>query len=165
MMWPLAKDSMQNAGDSLYISKAQEVSLPAEYADFEDVFSEEEAAELPRADSTVRHSIVIDADKQIPHGPIYPLSVNELRVLREYIDTNLASGRIRRSESPAGAPILFVQKKDSTLRLCINYYALNSITVKNRHPLLLISETINRVSGVAVFTKLDLKDAYYQIYI
>jgi hypothetical protein len=161
-MWPFVESSsMQNAGVSLYASEV--TSLPAECEDLTDVFDENEASELPKANSKVRHSITIEADKQIPHGHIYPLSTNELRVLREYLDTNLASGRIRRSRSPAGAPILFVQKKDGTLRLCVDYRALNSVTVKNRHPLPLISETIDRLSGAAIYTKLDLKDAYHRI--
>jgi hypothetical protein len=164
MMLPTVEPNrMSDAGISLGVSEMREVSLPAEYADFVDVFSEEGASELPEANSRVRHSIVVEADKQIPHGHIYPLSANELRVLREYIDTNLANGRIRRSESPAGAPILFVQKKDGTLRLCVDYRALNSVTVKNRHPLPLITETIDRLSGAAIYTKLDLKDAYHRI--
>ena len=162
--WPWAHDDrMQDAGVSLNASTTEQVSLPTAYAEFADVFSKESAAKLPEANSKVRHSIVIEPDKQIPHGRIYPLSANELRVLRDYLDTNLASGRIRRSESPAGAPILFVQKKDGTLRLCVDYRALNSVTVKNRHPLPLISETIDRLSGAAVYTKLDLTDAYHRI--
>ena len=59
----------------------------------------------------------------------------ELGVLREYLDKNLKKGFIRQSESPAGFPILFVPKKDSKLRLCIDYRKLNDITIKNRYPL------------------------------
>ena len=97
------------------------------------------------------------------YGPIYPLSAKELRVLREYIDKCLAKGWIRRSESPAGSPILFVPKKDGGLRLYVDYRALNKVTVKNRHPLPLISETLNRLGGLAVYTKLDLRNAYHRI--
>jgi transposase InsO family protein len=163
-MWPsLEPDRILDAGVSLHASEVVEVVLPAEYSDLEDIFSEKGAAELPKASIKVRHSIVIEPDKQIPLGHVYPLSPNELQVLREYLDTNLASGRVRRSESQLGASILFVQKKDGTLRLCVDYRALNSVTVKNRHPLPLISETIDRLSGAAIYTKLDLKDAYHRI--
>ena len=61
------------------------------------------------------------------------------------------------------APILFVPKKDGGLRLCVDYRGLNSVTVKNRHPLPLITETLDRLCGSKVFTKLDLKDAYHRL--
>ena len=65
--------------------------------------------------------------------------------------------------SPAGAPILFVQKKDGSLRLCVDYRGLNKITVKNRHPLPLITETLDRLQGARCFTKLDIRNAYHRI--
>ena len=61
------------------------------------------------------------------------------------------------------ALVLFQQKKDGGLRLCVNYYSLNSITIKNRHALPLISETLDRLVGARIYTKLDLKDVYHQI--
>ena len=54
-------------------------------------------------------------------------------------------------------------KKDGGLRLCVDYRGLNAITVKNRHPLPLITETLDRLCGAAIFTKIDLKDAYHRI--
>ena len=101
--------------------------------------------------------------KDPPYGPLYNLSNTELKVLREYLDDALAKGWIRHSVSPAGAPILFVPKKDGGLRLCVDYQGLNQVTIKNRHPLPLISETLDRLSGAKVFSKLDLKDAYHCI--
>ena len=97
------------------------------------------------------------------YGPIYPLSAKELRVLREYIETSLYKEQIQRSESPTGAPILFIPKKDSSLRLYIDYYTLNTITRKDRTLLPLISETLDRLIGAKYFIKLDLKDTYYYI--
>jgi RNase H-like domain found in reverse transcriptase/Reverse transcriptase (RNA-dependent DNA polymerase) len=137
-------------------------ALPPKYQEFEDVFSEEGAAALPR-DARVEHRIEIEAGKQVPFGPIYPLSQKELGTLREYIDTNLATGRIRASLSPAGAPILFVVKPDGSMRLCVDYRGLNKITVKNRYPLPLLAEILDRLGGACVFTKLDLRDAYHRI--
>jgi Reverse transcriptase (RNA-dependent DNA polymerase) len=67
------------------------------------------------------------------------------------------------TQSPAGAPILFVPKPDGSLRLCVDYRALNKVTVKNRHPLPLISETIDRMQGAKIYTKLDLRDVYHRI--
>ena len=94
---------------------------------------------------------------------MYNLSVKELAVLKDYLETAEANGWIRRSASEAGAPILFVPKKDGSLRLCVDYRGLNEVTIKNRHPLPLISETLDRLGQATVFSKLDLKDAYHRI--
>ena len=84
-------------------------------------------------------------------------------MLQEYIDLNLKLGRIRPSKSPAGAPILFVPKKDGGLRLCVDYRGLNRVSVKNRYPLPLISKILDRLSGTTYFSKIDVQDAYYRI--
>ena len=153
---------MRNAGVELYSTEAVEIQLPKEYEDYADVFSEEEADKMPDF-VRVEHSIPIEEGKDVPFGPIYPLSANELRVLRDYLDSSLAKGWVRHSESPAGAPILFVPKKDGGLRLCVDYRGLNRVTVRNRHPLPLIFETLDRLAGARRYTKLDLRDAYHRI--
>ena len=147
---------------ALHALDTEEIQLPPEYQEYAEVFSETEAAKFP--DSTrVEHSIPVEEGAEVPYGPIYSLSANELRVLREYIESSLAKGWIRPSESPAGAPILFVPKKDGGLRLCVDYRGLNRVTIRNRHPLPLISETLDRLSGAKRFTRLDLRDAYHRI--
>ena len=73
-----------------------------------------------------------------PFGPLYKLSRDELETLWTWIQENLSKGFIRASSSRAGAPILFVKKKDGSLRLCIDYRGLNDGTIKNRYPLPLI---------------------------
>ena len=73
------------------------------------------------------------------------------------------SGKIRRSSSPIGAPILYVPKPDGTLRLCVDYRGLNKITIKNEYPLPLMNELCSRLGKATVFTKLDLKNGYYLI--
>ena len=98
-----------------------------------------------------------------PYRPIYPLSPWELAALKEFLKENLAKGFIRESKSPVGTPILFAPKKDGSLRLCIDYRGLNSITVKNRYPLLLITEIIDHVTRAKYFSKIDLKDVYYRL--
>ena len=135
-------------------------ALPQGLHEYEDVFDTSQAGMLPQHSST-SHAIETTGDP--PYGPLYNLSNNELEVLRTYLDDALGKGWIRHSVSPAGAPILFVPKKDGGLRLCVDYRALNKVTVKNRHPLPLISETLDRLYGAKVFSKLDLKDAYHRI--
>ncbi len=86
-----------------------------------------------------------------------------MRILRDYLAKKEAIGWIRRLKLSAGASILFILKLDGLLRLCVDYCALNKITTKNRHPLPLINKLIDRLSGVKVYTKLDLRDAYHRI--
>ena len=136
-------------------------TLPEEYCKYADMFSVENAG-LLLAHKVSDHAIDLDG-KDPPYGPLYNLSNTELGVLQTYLDNVLAKGWIRHSISPAGAPILFVPKKDGGLRLYVDYRGLNQVTIKNRHPLPLISETLDRLSGAKLFTKLDLKDAYHHI--
>jgi hypothetical protein len=89
-----------------------------------------------------------------------PIELAELKVqLQELID----KGFIWPSNSPSGAPILFVKKKDGTLRLCIDYRQLNKVTVKNRYPLPRINDLFGQLKGVRVFSKIDLRSGYHQL--
>ena len=84
-----------------------------------------------------------------------------LEVLRTYLADMLTSGKIHPSKSSAGAPILFVPKKEGRgLRLCVDYRGLNKVTILNRYPHPLMYELCNHVRGAKIFTKLDLKSEY-----
>lgn len=134
--------------------------IPQEIAHNRHVFSEEEAAKLP----TFEHGDhPIELTGEPPFGPLYNLSREELATLRQYLDDALEKGWIRHSTSPAGAPVIFVPKKDGTLRLCVDYRGLNAVTVKNRCPLPLISETLDRLVGAELYTTLDLQHAYNRV--
>ncbi|KAH7439596.1 hypothetical protein KP509_04G068000 [Ceratopteris richardii] len=103
------------------------------------------------------YPIDLQEGAQPSFGPIYRLSPEELTELRKNIDENLAKGFIKHSKSPAGAPILFVKKKDRTLRMCVDYRGLNKVTIKNRYPLPLISELLERLGKINPVTfKLQL---------
>jgi len=135
------------------------VHLPECYKKFSHIFSKEKAnilAEHRPYDMTID----LKPGTTPPFLPIYSLSEPELKELRSYIDDNLANGHIQHSKSPAGAPILFVKKKDGSLRMCVDYRKLNEITIKNRYPLPLITEILNRLSKSTIFTKIDLRGAY-----
>ena len=142
---------------------SEETGIPAEYSDFSNVFSSDSAAELPEHTGINDHPINLLDDKQPPYGPIYSLGPVELETLKTYIETNLASGFIRPSKSPAGAPILFVRKKDGSLRLCVDYRGLNNLTIKNRYPLPLIGESLDCLGCAKRFTQLDLTNAYHRM--
>ena len=106
----------------------------------------------------------IDLNSDPPRGSaIYPLHEKELEELKGYIEKALARGWIRRSKSPIASPILFVPKKGGELRLCVDYRGLNAVTVKDRSPIPLIENIMERLMGATVFTKLDLKNAYHRI--
>jgi len=132
------------------------------YKDYVDVFSKDRAETLA-PHRPIDHAIDLEPGFNIPYGRIYNLSEVELKTLKAYIETNLAKGFIQRSSSPAAAPILFAKKKDGGLRLCVDYRALNRATVKNRYPLPLISEMLDRLRGARIFTKLDHRNAYHLI--
>ncbi|GAA5874668.1 hypothetical protein JCM1840_007442 [Sporobolomyces johnsonii] len=150
-----------NSRTSDELSQLRE-QVPHKYHDWLDVFSKHSADSLPDH-RPYDLKIDIEDGKEIPSSRIYPLSAAELEVLADYIDTHLRSGFIRPSTSPVGAPILFIKKKDGSLRLCVDYRNLNSVTRKNRYPLPLIDETLDRLSGAQYFTKLDLRNGYHQL--
>lgn len=136
--------------------------IPEAYKSLAEVFSETQAETLPphrKGD----HSIDLLEGATPPFGPMYNLSAKELAVLREYLNNNLANGFIQPSRSSAGAPVLFAPKGDGGLRLCVDYRGLNAITQKNRYPLPLIDEIMDRVCGARIFTKIDVRNAYYRI--
>jgi len=109
-------------------------------------------------------------DHEIPTGeasPIakkaYKMSPLELRALREQLDELLELGYVQPSTSPWAAPVLFVKKKDGSLRLCIDYRGLNAVTIKNKYPLPLLDEFFDRFQGAKYFSKLDLQQGYHQL--
>ena len=133
--------------------------IPPQYRDISLVFSKKEADKLP-PHRPVDCKIVLQKGAALHYGPIYPISEEESKVLKEYIEENLKKGFIRPSESPAGYPVLFQMKKDGTLRLCVDYKKLNEVTIRNSYPIPLISEIIEKVKDAKYFTKLDLRSAY-----
>jgi hypothetical protein len=106
-------------------------------------------------------AIELEPGKQPPFGPIYPLSEPEAAALRAFIDENLPKGFISESSSPAGAPVLFLRKKDGSLQMCVDYRGLNADTVRNRYQLPLINQLLDRLRSAKVFTRVDLRSAYY----
>src|ERR1700733_12546947 len=137
-------------------------SIPEEYHEFADVFDK------AKADILAQHrpydlKIHLDEGATPPLGPMYSLSQTELVALREFIDEHLATGFIRPSRSPFGAPVLFAKKKDGGLRLCVDFRGLNKITKKDRYPLPLISDLLDSSGRARIYTKIDLQHAYHLV--
>ena len=126
--------------------------VPAEYSNYSDVFSAENAAELPENTGMNEHAIKLEEGKQPPFGPIYSLGPVELETLKTYIETNLANSFIQPSKFLAGTPIFFDRKPDRSLCFCVDYWGLNNITIKNQYPLLLIGKSLDRLGRARRFT-------------
>lgn len=141
------------------IALAGTAPIPDAYLSFSDLFTKSNADILPKH-TEWDHEIPLEPGSKPPFGPVFGMSPTELDTLKEYIDDMLKRGFIRKSESPAGSPVIFVKKKDGTLRLCVDYRGLNTITIKNRTPLPLINETLDRVRDAQIYTRLDLRGAY-----
>src|SRR5579859_4116609 len=114
----------------------------------------------PRNCPHTAHTIeFIDPNAMPPAGTVYPItSPLELETLRQYCIENLNKGYIRHSQSPCGAPILFVKQSDGTLHICVDYRGLNELTKKNRYPLPQIGNLLYRLTHTKFFTKLDVRD-------
>jgi len=135
-------------------------ALPKPYWPYKELFEEKKAKMLaPRR--TFDHAINLMEGAEPPWGPIYLMSAHQLNELHKYLKKMMAEGKIADSESPYGAPILFVPKPDGSLRLCVDYRNLNKLTILNKYPLPLMDEVRDRVAGAKVLTQLDLKDRYH----
>jgi hypothetical protein len=130
--------------------------------EFADVFPETLPNQLP-PQRKIDHAIELVPGSEPPSRPTYRLSFVEMDELKKQLADLLAKGFIRPSTSPFGAPVLFVHKKEGSLRLCVDYRALNKITIKNRYPLPRIEELMDRLAGARYFTKIDLYSGYHQI--
>src|SRR5271167_276442 len=148
---------LQNPCHSLDLSH-----VPEEYHDYADVFNK------AKADTLAPHhpydlKIEIEEGASPPIGPMYSLSQSELATLREFIDEHLRIGFIRSTTSPHGAPVLFIKKKDGSLRLCVDFRGLNKITRKDRYPLPFISDLLTTAGKARIYTTLDLRHAYHLV--
>ncbi|XP_019157589.1 PREDICTED: uncharacterized protein LOC109154205 [Ipomoea nil] len=93
----------------------------------------------------------------------YRLAPPEMQELKAQLQELLDKGYIRPSTSPWGAPVLFVKKKDGSMRLCIDYRELNQVTIKNKYPHPRIDDLFDQLRGAGVFSKVDLRSRYHQI--
>jgi hypothetical protein len=91
------------------------------------------------------------------------MSIEELKELKKQLTKLQEAGYIRLSSSPWGASVLFVQKKDGSQRMCVDYRSLNDVTMKNKYPLPLIEDLFDQMRGARVFSKIDLRSGYHQM--
>lgn len=130
--------------------------------EYDDVFPEELPAHLPIS-RPIDHRIELIPGSIPPSRSMYRMSPKEIDEIKKQLTELLEKGLVQPSKSPFGAPILMVKKKDGTLRMCIDYRALNAITIKNRYPLPRVDELFDRLQGAKYFSKIDLRSGYWQI--
>ncbi|QRV82688.1 Retrotransposable element Tf2 protein [Ceratobasidium sp. AG-Ba] len=132
---------------------------PAKYSEFAKIFTEEEISPLP-PHRPYECKITLKPDAVPRHGPIYSLGPREDEELQKTVTKQLEAGLIRLSKSPMASPVIFVKKKNGTLRMCIDYRKLNDMTVKNVYPLPRSNDLIEKLRGAKIFSKFDLKWGY-----
>ncbi|KAL0551539.1 hypothetical protein IC582_010628 [Cucumis melo] len=148
---------------SVVDTREADVSLSSEpvVRDYPDVFPEELPGLPPHRE--VEFAIELEPGTvPISRAP-YRMAPAELKELKVQLQDLLDKGFIRPSVSPWGAPVLFVKKKDGSMRLCIDYRELNKVTVKNRYPLPRIDDLFDQLQGATVFSKIDLRSGYHQL--
>jgi hypothetical protein len=111
----------------------------------------------------IQHEIQLQQDCPLPNIGMYRMSVMDNAEIKKQIQELLDKGVIVPSSSPCGSPIVLVPKKDGTWHMCVDFRALNKITVKNRYPLPRINDFLDQLKDAIYFTKLDLRSGYHQI--
>ena len=135
---------------------------PKYLMEFWDLFSEREFDQLPRR-RPWDHVIELTPGFQPRNCKTYHLTLDEQKALDKFLEENLRTGRIHPSKSPMASPFFFVKKKDGTLWPVQDYKKLNEATIKNRYPLPLIQELIDKPKGLKFFTKLDVHWGYNNV--
>ncbi|KAL0536903.1 hypothetical protein IC582_025866 [Cucumis melo] len=138
--------------------KPEDVSVVKEFLD---VFPDDLSGLPP--DREIKFTIeLLPGTTPISQAP-YRMAPSELKELKMQLQEHVDKGYIRPSVSPWGAPVLFVKKKDGTLRLCIDYRQLNKVTICNKYPLPRIDDIFDQLRGAALFSKIDLRSGYHQL--
>jgi hypothetical protein len=140
---------------------ASQVSEVPVVNEFPDVFPEELPGMPP--DRDIEFVIELKPGTTPIYKTPYRMATSELAELKEHIKELLEKGFIRPSSSLWGAPVIFVLKKDGAQRLCVDYRALNEVTIKNKYPLPRIDYLFDQLRGVCVFSKIDLRSGYHQL--
>ena len=137
--------------------------LPHQYWEFAEVFSKVASDQLPLHKDKVDHNIILEDKNNLTPSPLYSMLLEQLKLVKSYLEDHLKKGFIVPSNAPYASPVLFAKKPRGGWRFCVDYQKLNAITKKDRYPLPLVEETLARLSKAKVFTKLDMRQAFYRI--
>ena len=152
----LKEDPIDPIGDTMLVEVKKALD------EFKDVMPPELPKNLPpRREED--HKIELELGAKPPAMGPYRMAPPELEELRRQLKDLLDAGFIQPFKAPYGVPVLFQQKHDGSLRMCIDYRALNKVTVKNKYPIPLIADLFDQLGSAKFFTKLDLRSGYYQV--
>jgi hypothetical protein len=143
--------------------KTVEQMVPVIYHDYLDLFIKRENLDALPEHQPWDHGIVLRPGSTPPFGPVYQQTREEQRELKEFIEENTKKGWIRESKSSAGSPVMFVPKPGGKKRLVVDFRKLNDMTEKDRYTLPLIQDLQDWTAGAVFFTKIDLRDGFYNI--
>ena len=168
MIFAMATQRMLRKGCQGYLAYVVETEKEGTLVDeipvvreFPDVFPDDIAGLPPERE--VEFTIDLIPSTEPISIPPYRMAPAELRELKAQLEELLSKGFIRPSISPWGAPVLFVKKKDGSLRLCIDYRQLNRVTIRNQYPLPRIDELFDQLQGSRVYSKIGLRSGYHQL--
>jgi len=137
-------------------------NIPSKYHAFLDVFQDFPGKKLPPR-WQYDHAIDLNPDFIPQKSAPYSLSPAQMLALDKFLDENLAKGFIHPSKSPQATPLFFIPKKNNKQQACMDYRYLNSATIRNSYPLPQAKDLMNKIGNAKVFTKLDLRNGYYNI--
>jgi len=144
----------EGAHQSMEVQKESFI-LPDCVREFESIFAKKDF-DILLEHRQWDHAIELILGVEPKSSKVYSLSLVEQKELDSFLEENLCTGRICPSKSPMAALVFFIKKKDGSLWLVQDYQALNSMTVKNKYPLPLISELVSQLRRARYFTKLDV---------
>lgn len=130
--------------------------------EYEVLFPSEPPSGLPPIRG-IEHQIDFVPGAVLPNRPAYRANPEETKEIQRQVEELLASGQIRESLSPSAVPVILVPKKDGTWRMCTDCRAINKITVKYRYPIPRLDNMLDMLHGSKFFTKIDLKQGYFQV--
>ena len=142
--------------------KEVQITLPKEYAEYAEVFSEDASQKMPPS-RPYDHPILLNETFIPKIGKVYPLSPDEQKATDNFIEENLRTWKIWPSSSLQASSFFYVGKKDSRLRPCQDYRYINEHMIKDVYPLPLISDLIDKVKDATIFIKFDIQSRYNNI--
>ncbi|MCO5580855.1 hypothetical protein L7F22_034728 [Adiantum nelumboides] len=159
------KDSLSDVNKTHVNESGSQVDLELSkfLNQFQDVFIDNIPGELPPKRGDDDHVIELIPGNSPPNKPPYRVSQAQQEEIMRQVNELVEKGMVRPSSSPFCSPVLLVHKKDDTYRMCVNYRALNKITIKNRFPVPRIEDLFDKLQGSTYFSRIDLKKGYHQI--
>ncbi|MCO5570753.1 hypothetical protein L7F22_024481 [Adiantum nelumboides] len=161
----LVKDSLNGVDETQVNENGMQVDLELSnfLNQFQDVFIDDIPGELPPKRGDDDHMIELIPRSSPPNKPPYRVSQAQQEEIMRQVNELVEKGMVMPSSSPFCSPVLLVQKKDNTYRMCVDYRALNRITIKNRFLVRRVEDLFDKLQGSTYFSRIDLKSGYHQI--